>query len=65
MTGEKRAHAQNKSSILDVLNNKFDRAVKFSLNRTWLPVYVYLKYEQTNLLLFFYVTSNSKLQLVS
>ena len=63
MTGEKRAHAQNKSSILDVLNNKFDRAVKFSLNRTWL--YAYLKYEQTNLLLFFYVTSNSKLQLVS
>ena len=63
MTGEKRAHAQNKSSILDVLNNKFDRAVKFSLNRTWL--YVYLKDEQTNLLLFFYVTSNSKLQLVS
>ena len=30
VTGDERAHAQNKSFILDVLNNEFDRALKFS-----------------------------------
>lgn len=50
-------------SILDVLNNKFDGAVKFSLTKKWL--YAYFKYEQSNLLLFFYVTSNSKWQVDS
>ena len=34
MTGNEREHAQNKFSILDVLNNKFDRAVKFSLTKS-------------------------------
>ena len=29
VTGDERAHARNKSSIFDVLNNEFDRAVKF------------------------------------
>ena len=33
MIGDERAHAQNKSFILDVLNNEFDRAVKFSLTK--------------------------------
>ena len=33
MTGDERAHAQIKSSILDVLNNESDRAVKFSLTK--------------------------------
>ena len=30
---DKRAHARNKSSNLDVLNSEFDRAVKFSLTK--------------------------------
>ena len=29
VTGDERAHARNKSLIFDVLNNEFDRAVKF------------------------------------
>ena len=29
VTGDERAHARNKSSIFDVLNNVFDRAMKF------------------------------------
>ena len=33
MTGDERAYAQIKSSILDVLNNESDRAVKFSLTK--------------------------------
>ena len=33
VTGDERAHAQNKSFILDALNNEFDRAVKFSLTK--------------------------------
>ena len=34
LTGDERAHAQNKSSsIFDVLNNEFDRAVKFSVTK--------------------------------
>ena len=37
----------SKSSIIDMLNNEFDRAA-------------YLKYDQTESLLFFYVTSHSK-----
>ena len=41
VTGDERAHAQNKSSIFDVLNNEFDRAVKFFSNKTWL--YAHLK----------------------
>ena len=32
VTGDERAHARNKSSIFDVLNNEFDRAVKFFLS---------------------------------
>ena len=41
VTGDERAHARNKSSIFDVLNNEFDRAVKFFPNKTWL--YAHLK----------------------
>ena len=33
VTGDERAHAQNKSFILDALNKEFDRAVKFSLTK--------------------------------
>ena len=33
VTGDERAHARNKSSIFDVLNNEFDRAVKFFLTK--------------------------------
>ena len=33
MTGDERAHALKKSSILDVLNSEFDKAVKFSLTK--------------------------------
>ena len=33
VTGDERAHARNKSSNLDVLNNEIDRAVKFSLTK--------------------------------
>ena len=63
VTGDERAHARNKSSIFDVLNNEFDRAVKFFSNKTWL--YAHLKYEPTNFLLFlFFLTSNSTRQLV-
>ena len=62
VTGYERAHAQNKSSIFDELNNEFDRAVKFFSNKTWL--YAHLKYEPTNFLLFlFFLTSNSTRQL--
>ena len=45
VTGDERAHARNKSSIFDVLNNQFDRAVKFFPNKKWL--YAHLKYEST------------------
>ena len=63
VTGDERAHARNKSSIFDVLNNEFDRAVTFFFsNKTWL--YAHLKYEPTNFLLFlFFLTSNSTWQL--
>ena len=33
VTGDERAHAQNKSLIVDVSNNEFDRAMKFSLTK--------------------------------
>ena len=33
MTVDERAQARNKSSVLDVLKNEFDRTVKFSLKR--------------------------------
>ena len=63
VTGDERAHARNKSSIFDVLNNEFDRPVKLFSNKTWL--YAHLRYESTNFLLFlFFLTSNSTLQLV-
>ena len=41
--GNERAYARNPQFIIDMLNNEFDRAA-------------YLKYEQTESLLFFYVT---------
>ena len=62
VTGDERVHAQNKSSIFDVLNNEFDRAVKFFSDKTWL--YAHLKYEPTNFLFLFFLTSNSTRQLV-
>ena len=61
MTGDEIAHVRNKSSILDVFNNELRREGFFY--RTWL--YAYVKYEPTNLLLFFFLPSNSKRQLVS
>ena len=54
VTGDERAHARNKSSIFDVLNSEFDRAVKFFSNKTWL--YAHLKYEPTNFNIRFNVT---------
>ena len=63
VTGDERAHVRNKSSIFDVLNNEFDRAVKFFSNKTWL--YEHRKYEPTKFLFFwFFLTSNSTRQLV-
>ena len=63
VTGDEREHARNKSSIIDVLNNEFDRTVKFFSDKTWL--YAHLKDEPTNFLLFlFFLTSNSTRQLV-
>ena len=63
VTGDEREHARNRSSIIDVLNNEFDRTVKFFSNKTWL--YAHLKDEPTNFLLFlFFLTSNSTRQLV-
>ena len=63
VTGDERGHARSKSSIFDVLNNEFGRAVKFFSNKTWL--YAHLKYEPTKFLLFlFFLTSTSTQQLV-
>ena len=41
MTGDERAHARDKSSNLEELNNEFDKVVKFSLTKRGL--YPYLK----------------------
>ena len=41
MTGDERAHARDKSSNLEELNNEFDKVVKFSLTKRGL--YTYLK----------------------
>ena len=41
VTGDERAHARNKSSIFDVLNNEFDRAVKFFSDKTWLYAWLF------------------------
>ena len=56
VTGYERAHAWNKSSIFDMLNNQFDRAVKFIFFsfKTWLCAH--LKYEPTiNFCVLFYL----------
>ena len=57
MTGDKKAHARNKSSDLAVLNNEFERAVKFSL-----VILGYRHILSTNRLIFFFffIASNSK-----
>lgn len=56
MTGDEKARARNKSSNLDVLNNEFERAVKFSLT-----IRGYRHILTTNrLICFFFVASNSK-----
>ena len=41
MTGDERAHARDKSSNLEELNNESDKVVKFSLTKRGL--YTYLK----------------------
>ena len=41
MTGDETAHARDKSSNLEELNNEFDKVVKFSLTKRGL--YTYLK----------------------
>ena len=41
VTGDERAHARDKSSNLEGLNNEFDKVVKFSLTKRGL--YAYLK----------------------
>ena len=61
--GNERVDAEDKSSIFNGLNNEFDRAMMFFSDKQWL--YVHLKYEPTNFLLFLvFLTSNSTLQLV-
>ena len=57
VTGDERAHAQNKSFILDVLNNEFDRALKFSPAKRG-----YTHILRMNQLIAFFVFCNIKLK---
>ena len=40
VTGDERAHARDKSSNLEELNNEFDKVVKFSLTKRGLCTYL-------------------------
>ena len=53
---------KSKTSMYRAQNNGRSTAVKFFSNKTWL--YAHLKYEPTNFLFLFFLTSNSTRQLV-